>query len=32
MNDFLKEKAERIANNGENKSLKKAGKSFMAES
>jgi cephalosporin hydroxylase len=32
MNDFLKEKAERIANNGENKSLKEAGKSFMAES
>jgi cephalosporin hydroxylase len=32
MNDFLKEKAERIANNGENKILKEAGKLFMAES
>lgn len=32
MNDFLKEKVERIANNGENKSLNEAGKRFMAES
>jgi cephalosporin hydroxylase len=32
MNDFLKEKTKRIANNGENKSLKEAGKRFMAES
>lgn len=32
MNDFLKEKADRIANNGENKILKEAGKCFMAES
>ena len=32
MNEFSKEKAARIARNGENKSLKEAGKSFMAES
>jgi len=32
MNDFLREKAERIANNGQNKSLIEAGKRFMAES
>ena len=32
MNDFLKEKTDRIAKNGENKILKEAGKRFMAAS